>query len=172
MESVHRKSLRNYFVFNFYLYLTRQVSYFTMPAYPSLTRCSALDRCAFRKLYCTAVHFLVLKCYFLSQFSLCIPSISTSLSDHFIGKVVRSGLTFRQHHHGRVDSHQGAPQWPRSDLRHLPLRAPRTTDPMVPVKVDGHDTEALLDSGSVVTLVAASLIAQGIQQCGCFLCPR
>jgi hypothetical protein len=31
---------------------------------------------------------------------------------------------------------------------------------MVPVKVDGHDTEAMLDSGSMVTLVTTSLLNQ------------
>lgn len=35
-----------------------------------------------------------------------------------------------------------------------------STAPMVPVKVDGHDTEALLDSGSMVTLVTTSLLNQ------------
>ncbi|KAK6321825.1 hypothetical protein J4Q44_G00088010 [Coregonus suidteri] len=35
-----------------------------------------------------------------------------------------------------------------------------STAPMVPVKVDGHDTEALFDSGSMVTLVTTSLLNQ------------
>lgn len=35
---------------------------------------------------------------------------------------------------------------------------PESTAPMIPVKVDGHDTEALLDSGSMVTLVTTSLL--------------
>jgi hypothetical protein len=35
-----------------------------------------------------------------------------------------------------------------------------STAPMVPVKVDGNDTEALLDSGSMVTLLTMSLLNQ------------
>ena len=40
----------------------------------------------------------------------------------------------------------------------------KSTAPMVPVKVDGHDTEALLDSGSMVTLVTTSLLNQDTER--------
>lgn len=40
----------------------------------------------------------------------------------------------------------------------------KPTAPLVSVKVDGHDTDALLYSGSVVTLVATSLLAQGTER--------